>query len=203
MSVIRKVREVEKVFADLEKEMNILRHSSGLHCVAGCGKCCFKPDIEASPVEFLPYALHLLRNKQIEEVYDQLLKNTSTQCLIFAPVPGSDTKGGCSEYMYRGLICRLFGFTASRGMNGEAKLVTCRIIKTGQAESVAKIEAELKEDKASVPLMSDYYFRIRSIDPDLGTKLVPINEAIQKALEVVMAYYAYKEVPPEGSLSEE
>lgn len=200
MSIIRKVREVEKVFADLETEMNILRHSSGLHCVAGCGKCCFKPDIEASPVEFLPYALHLLRNEKIEEVYDQLLDKTSTQCLIFSPVPGSDTKGGCSEYPYRGLICRLFGFTASRGMNGEAKLVTCKIIKTGQAETVAKIEADLKSDKASVPLMSDYYFRIRSIDPDLGTKLVPINEAIQIALEVVMGYYAYREAPGlEGS----
>ncbi|MCE7995032.1 MAG: YkgJ family cysteine cluster protein [Roseivirga sp.] len=195
MSVIRKVREVEKVFADLEKEMNILRHSSGLHCVAGCGKCCFKPEIEASPVEFLPYALHLLRNEKIEEVYDKLLQNTSTQCTLFSPVWGSDMKGACSEYPYRGLICRLFGYAASRGMDGEAKLVTCRIIKEGQSSIVAKIEADLKEDKASVPLMSDYYFRIRSIDPDLGTKLLPINKAIQTALEVVMSYYAYRDAP--------
>lgn len=197
MSVISKVREVEKVFADLEKEMNILRHSSGLHCVAGCGKCCHKPDIEASPVEFLPYALHLIRNDKIEEVYDQLLQNTSTQCILFAPVSGSDTKGSCSEYPYRGLICRLFGFTASRRMDGEAKLVTCRIIKEGQPKVVAKIEADLKKDKSSVPLMSDYYFRIRSIDPDLGTKLLPINKAIQTALEVVMGYYAYRELEEE------
>ena len=199
MSIIRKVGEVEKVFADLEKEMNTLRHSSGLHCVAGCGKCCFKPDIEASPVEFLPYALHLMRHGKIEGVYDALLENNSSQCTLFAPISGSDTKGGCAEYPYRGLICRLFGFTASRGMDGEARLVTCRIIKSGQPEVVAKIEADLKEDKASVPLMSDYYFRIRSIDPDLGTKLLPINEAIKSALEVVMSYYAYRDKPPMSS----
>jgi hypothetical protein len=84
-------------------------------------------------------------------------------------------------------------------MDGEARLVTCRIIKSGQPEVVAKIEADLKEDKASVPLMSDYYFRIRSIDPDLGTKLLPINEAIKSALEVVMSYYAYRDKPPMSS----
>lgn len=194
MSVISKVREVEKVFADLEKEMNVLRQSSGLHCIAGCGKCCFKADIEASPVEFLPYALHLIRNDKIEQVYAGLQKNTSTQCTLFAPVLGSDTNGNCSEYPYRGLICRLFGFTAARGMNGQKRLVTCKIIKSDQTYTVAKIEEELKRDKASVPLMSDYYYRIRNIDPDLGTKLLPINKAIQTALEVVMGYYAYREV---------
>ena len=189
---------MEKVFADLEKEMNTLRHSSGLHCIAGCGKCCFKPDIEASPVEFLPYALDLIRNDQIEDAYEKLLENTSPQCVIFKPTLGSDTKGQCSEYKYRGLICRLFGFSASRGMNGRAKLVTCRIIKNNQPEVVAKIEADLKEEQAAMPLMSDYYFRIRSIDPDLGTKLLPINEAIKSALEVVMSYYAYREKPNKG-----
>jgi Fe-S-cluster containining protein len=193
---MQKVREVEKVFADLEKEMNVLRQSSGLHCIAGCGKCCFKADIEASPVEFLPYALHLLRNRQIEEVYDGLLKNKSSQCTLFAPRPGSDTNGSCSQYPYRGLICRLFGFTAARGMNGQKRLVTCKVIKSNQTDTVAKVEEELKRDKASVPLMSDYYYRIRSIDPDLGTKLVPINKAIQMALEVVMAHYAYQDFDP-------
>ncbi len=197
MSVISKVREVEKVFADLEKRIGILSKTSGLHCVTGCGKCCFKPDIEASPVEFLPYALHLLRSKQIEKAYDKLIGNTNSQCSFFKPVSGSDSKGRCSQYAYRGLICRLFGYAASRGLDGEARLVTCQIIKTGQAETVAQIEADLKQDKASVPLMSDYYFRMRSIDPDLGTRLLPINQAMLKAMEEVMGYYAYRELEEE------
>ena len=45
--------------------------------------------------------------------------------------------------------------------------------------------------------MSDYYFRLRSIDTELGTKMMPINQAIRQAIEVVMSYYAYRR-PPAG-----
>lgn len=197
MSLQQKVKEVERVFADLEKEMDRLRQSTGLYCVAGCGRCCFKSDIEASVLELLPYALHLIRTGRIEEAYDELKKNTSRQCSFLRPAPGSTTQGSCLQYQYRGLICRLFGYAASKGMDGQAKLVTCQTIKTGQAETVARVEAGLKEDRNTVPYMSDYYFRMRSIDPDLGTRLLPINQAMLKAMEEVMGYYAYRELEEE------
>ena len=44
-----------------------------------------------------------------------------------------------------------------------------------------------------MPLMSNYYFQLRCIDPGLSQEFYPINTAIKKALEVVLHYYAYRE----------
>jgi uncharacterized protein len=200
MSIVRKVKAVEKVFAALDQEMNSLRKSSGLHCISGCGKCCFKPDIEASPVEFLPYAFHLYLTKRIDEAYQALLVKDTSICSLFAPVPLSLDKGACSLYAYRGLICRLFGFSATRDKNGLSKLITCKILKETQGDVVNTIQKGIESD-IPVPMMNDYYFRIRSIDPDLGTMMLPINLAMQKAMEVVMGYYAYRKPPKLGKLS--
>ena len=200
MSIVRKVKAVEKNFAALDQEMNALRTSSGLHCISGCGKCCFKADIEASPLEFIPYAFHLYLTKRIDEAYQALLLNESSICALFAPVPFSLDKGSCSNYAYRGLICRLFGFSATRDKNGLSKLITCKILKETQGDVVNTIQKGIESD-IPVPMMNDYYFRIRSIDPDLGTMMLPINLAMQKAMEVVMGYYAYRKPPKIGKLS--
>ncbi len=196
MSIVRKVKSVEKIFAALDQEMNTLRDRSGLHCVSGCGKCCFKADIEATPLEFLPYAFHLFLTKHIDEVYQNLLANESSMCTLFNPVKDSLDKGGCSQYAYRGLICRLFGFSATRDKNGKAQLITCKLMKAGQADTIAKIEEEMEAGIPS-PMMSDYYFRLRSIDTELGTRMMPINQAMRQAIEEVMSYYAYRK-PPAG-----
>lgn len=201
MSIISKVKAVEQIFASLDKEIASLQATSGLHCIAGCGKCCFKPDIEATPLEFLPYAFHLFLTNRIEDEHTLLLERDITTCAIFSPVAGSLVKGGCSEYKFRGLICRLFGYSAVRDKYGKTSFVTCLPLKTESPESVAAINDSINEGK-SVPMMNDYYFQIRSIDTDLGTKQIPINQALREAMETVMSYYAYREPPPAaGELS--
>lgn len=196
MSIVRKVKSVEKIFAALDQEMNTLRDRSGLHCVSGCGKCCFKSDIEATPLEFLPYAFHLFLTKRIDGFYQNLLANESSICTLFNPVKDSLDKGGCSQYAYRGLICRLFGYSATRDKNGKARFITCKLMKEEQADTIAKIEIDMVNG-IPAPMMSDYYFRLRSIDTELGTRMMPINKAIRQAIEVVMSYYAYRR-PPVG-----
>lgn len=200
MSIINKVKAVEQIFASLDNEIASLQATSGLHCLAGCGKCCFKPDIEASPLEFLPYAFHLFLTNRIEEQYDLLLTRNTSTCAIFSPTKDSLVKGSCSEYKFRGLICRLFAYSAIRDKYGKTTFVTCLPLKTQSPDQVASINASIAEGK-SVPMMNDYYFQIRSIDPDLGTKLMPINQALKEAMEVVMSYYAYRLPPASGKLS--
>jgi len=200
MSIISKVKAVEQIFASLDKEIASLQATSGLHCIAGCGKCCFKPDIEASPLEFLPYAFHLFLTNRIEEQYDLLLTRDNSTCAIFSPMKGSLVKGSCSEYKFRGLICRLFGYSAVRDKYGKTSFITCLPLKTEAAESIAAINDSISSG-GSVPMMNDYYFQIRSIDPHLGTKLMPINQALKEAMEVVMSYYAYRLPPASGKLS--
>lgn len=194
------MKAVETVFASLDKEIKSLQDSSGLHCLAGCGKCCFKADIEATPLEFLPFAFHLYMTQQIEEQYDLLLERDSSICMIFAPIKDSLVKGSCSEYAYRGLICRLFGYSAVRDKYGKTNFVTCAPLKKEEPEKVAAISQTIEAGEV-IPMMNDYYFKIRSIDPDLGNNLLPINQAIRKAMEVVMGYYAYREPPTTGKLS--
>lgn len=195
MSVIRKVRAVEKVFAALDSEIKTFQGASQINCLVGCGKCCFKPDIEATPLEFLPLAFDLFLTKGIDEVHEQLVLGGQAHCHLFAPKPLSLDKGSCSQYVHRGLICRLFGYAAMKDKSNQKKYVTCKVIKETQPEKVEAVQNGLSNGYP-IPMMSDFYFRIRSIDPDLGTHRYPINEAMRKAIEYVLAYYAYRKRPP-------
>ncbi len=194
MSVVRKVRAVEKVFTALDVEIKSFQNASQITCLTGCGKCCFKPDIEATPLEFLPMAFDLFLTKRIDEVHEQLVSGGQAHCHLFTPKPLSLDRGACGQYVHRGLICRLFGYSAMKDKDGLRKYVTCKTIKESQAEKVEAVQNELNNGY-EIPMMSDYYFQIRSIDPDLGTVRYPINLAMRKAIEYVLAYYAYRRRP--------
>lgn len=188
-SLPEKVTAVKRVYARLDKEINTVQESSGIHCLSGCGECCKKPDIECTPLEFLPLALELFDEGRAEQAWEELQKNSQSLCYVFRPHI-TNFGGMCNAYPNRGLICRLFGFTARTNKEGQRELVTCKFIKEQQAEDYDQLVADLKAGK-KIPVMSEYYTRLTSIDPTLA-EFYPINLAIQKALEVVMHYYAYR-----------
>jgi Fe-S-cluster containining protein len=189
MSIEEKAAQVERVFDQLDNAINEFQSATTLHCKAGCGKCCFKPDIEATVLEFIPFALHLHRSGQSGEWYQKLLVSNSETCLILNPTQAG--AGLCSEYKHRGLICRLFGYSARTSKYGKRELVTCQIIKTEQSVAFENATAAI-EGGREVPVMSDFYMKLHSIDPDLSRDFYPINTAIRKAVETVMHYYAYR-----------
>lgn len=92
----------------------------------------------------------------------------------------------CTQYVHRGLICRLFGFSARLNKTGMRELVTCTIIKTDQAAAVEGAPLDV------APLISDYYWQLHAIDPDRARQRLPIRQAIRQALEEVAHYYAYR-----------
>lgn len=184
-----KVAAVKRVYTRLDKEIEKMQKSSGLHCLSGCGECCKKPDIECTPLEFLPLALELYDEGKAEKAWEELQGKKKDLCYVFRPHI-TNFGGLCNAYPNRGLICRLFGFTARTNKEGQRELVTCKLIKEQQAEAFNHVVAELKEGK-KIPVMSQYYTRLTSIDPSLS-EFHPINTAIQKALEIVMHYYAYR-----------
>lgn len=183
------VQQVESLFEKLDAEIAAFQTTTTLHCGWGCGKCCFKPDIEATILEFLPFALHVYRQGQADRWYDQFKTSPGSICLILNPT--SSAQGLCSHYAHRGLICRLFGYAARTNKYGKKELVTCAIIKTEQAEAYERAQAEI-EQGLPVPVMNQYYLQLTSIDPNLAGTFYPINQAILKALETVMQYYAYQ-----------
>ncbi len=194
MSIYRKVAAVEKVFGRLQKEIDGFQSQSTLKCLSGCGKCCTKPDIEATVLEFLPMAYYFYKQGTALETLEKLESpDHSSICHVFrllAPAAGS---GYCGEYQYRGLICRLFGFSATRDKNGQKRLATCQLIKADQADQYHTTVLSIQNGSLIVPMMSDYHSQLAAIDHELGTRFYPINEAIRRALEVVLFYYQYRE----------
>ena len=156
----------------------------------GCGKCCFKPDIEATILEFLPFALHLYSQEKAFEWLEKLKTTESTICLILNPTQAG--AGLCSEYKHRGLICRLFGYSARTNKYGMKELVTCQIIKTEQTSNYETAVTKISNGM-DVPVMNQYYMQLHAIDFELTKEFFPINEAIKRAIEVILHYYAYRE----------
>lgn len=191
MSIYRKVRAVEKVFKALDSKIAELQNASGLSCLKGCGKCCFKADIEASPLEFLPFAYQAFKEEKAMELYENLKSNPGNNlCSLLKPHLESGDKGYCSAYFQRGLICRGFGFTARKDKFGAAKLLTCQLIKQEQPLVVTRIESEFSFEQ--IPFLQDFYMALMVIDFRLAQERLPINMAIKIALEEVLAYYSYR-----------
>lgn len=192
MSLPEKAAAVQHLFKDLDESISQFQSKSTLHCNFGCGKCCFKPDIEATILEFIPLAMRLHQEGIAEKWYEELKNAGTAICKVLNPTQSG--AGLCSIYNERGLICRLFGYSARTNKYGEKELVTCRIIKTEQAEAFERTAKEIASGM-HVPVMTDYYHRLQSIDPDLTHGFFPINQAIRKALEVVLQYFAYRADP--------
>lgn len=190
MELKEKVKAVEEVFERLDEAISSFQTATTLHCKFGCGKCCYKADLEATPIEFLPFAHYLYENDLALEWFDKLRASESELCLILNPTQAG--AGLCSEYVHRGLICRLFGYSARVNKYGRKELVTCQIIKTEQKDAYESAQKTISDD-APVPVMNQYYMQLHGIDPELAREFYPINKAIQRAVEVVLHYYAYRE----------
>lgn len=189
MNLPEKIKATEEVFKKLDREIASFQEASTLHCKFGCGKCCFKPDIEATILEFLPFAHRLFIEGKAEEWLEKIKSSNSSICHILNPTQSG--AGLCSEYEHRGLICRLFGYSARTNKYGKKELVTCQIIKTEQAEAFKKTESEI-EESLEVPVMNQFYMQLHGIDFELTRDFYPINTAIQHAIETVLHYYAYR-----------
>ena len=190
MNLEEKAGAVEKVLRELDEEISQFQQWSTLHCKFGCGKCCFKPDIEATPLEFLPFAVHQYRTGKVEEWLERL-DNLSDDSICVILNPTLAGAGLCSEYPHRGLICRLFGYSARLNKYEQKELVTCSIIKTEQQGKFLEAEASIKID-GTIPLMSDYYLKLHYIDPNLANDFMPINKAIKRAMELALQYFEYR-----------
>lgn len=195
MAIELKVRLVEELFDRLDNEITNFKSETKLNCLSGCGKCCSKPDIDASPLEFLPWALHLFLNGKAEETLLELNNSSISTCHVYRPFALlEEYNGSCSNYKYRGLICRLFGYAASRDKYGELRLATCKIIKEGQLENFNNTEEAISKG-LYVPIFTDYYMQLAQIDYRMGVTLLPINQALKMAIEEVLQYYAYRPFP--------
>lgn len=195
MSIERRVKLVEDLFQNLDLEISEFQSKTNLHCKMGCGKCCTNPEMNASPLEFLPWAFHLFLNGQAEKVLTELTHKTTSICHVYNTISIVDNhSGNCSSYKYRGLICRLFGYGANTDKYGQLRMSTCSIIKQNQTKNYKKT-TEAINNGLKIPIFTDYYMNLSQIDFKLGNIIIPINKALQYAIEEVLQYYAYRPMP--------
>jgi len=195
MQLHQKVQKVEKLYANLEKDLIKFQDSSKLGCIPGCGLCCFKSDIDASILEMLPFAYHLYREKKAVDFYEKLLlRQNEPVCVLLSAVFTETRPGFCTNYKNRPLICRLFGFSAMLNRYHHPVLVTCKTIKENDPVNYQNAVNSIAGG-GYVPVISDYFQQVRSIDPDLGSKMFTINMAMKKAIEIVLNYYSYRRKP--------
>lgn len=188
MTLEEKIKAVEDVFENLNQEIALFQSRSSLSCKSGCGKCCFKPDIEATILEFLPFAEYLYRH---DKAHEWLERTASSEAICILLNPQQLDTGMCTEYKYRGLICRLFGFSARINKYGKKELVTCATIKDGDTGNFSNAIVQIAAG-SDVPVMNHHYLRLQAIDLELTREFFPINQAINRAIAVILHYYAYR-----------
>lgn len=191
---MRKVRAVERLFAELALESQAFKTNSGMDCPSGCSRCCTKPNIECTPLEFLPLALHYLMEGKALQMLHYLQTEATDICHLYQLQAVGHHMGGCSNYNYRGLTCRLFGFATVRNKYNQRVLSTCGVLKENHAAAIAGVPNYIASGGV-VPSFIVYNNKLQAIDPTLASVRLPLNQAVAVALETVLQHYAYRRPP--------
>lgn len=188
--------EVLNEYQLLSEEFGSFQAQAGLHCLSGCGACCNNPQVEASVLEMLPLALHLFDTGQAEHYLEQMQDSGGFACHLFERHSLDGLKGACSVYEWRPGICRMFGVAGYRSKTDVPTLSICSTIKNQMPAKYA--DALIAVTTSSPPMLTHGRQRIAKIDYTLGDKLLPINLALQLALEKVLMLSTYGSVNDGG-----
>lgn len=187
-SMYRAIQKVETMQKAVDHDIKLFKIKSGIDCCKHCSECCNFAEILATPLEFLPFAWHAFKIGQLDHwfnIVDQASPNSS--CIFHRQQEGN---WGCEIYPARGLICRLFGFSASTDKNGKPVYAACRTMKQ-QKSDLVNLTRDLVSNGAKIPIMANQYRKLASIDPVMGNNFLPINQAVKKALEIVYFHFEY------------
>jgi len=175
---------IERFYEEADARTAKFSQASGLKCPTGCGRCCESPYIEASALECLPMANHLLpKAGEWIEILESFVKRGRT---LPSPCPFYVTfgfgKGFCSEYEHRPSVCRLFGFAAVRGKQGEPRLSVCHHHKEN-GTAIPPVDPDATGESVA-PCFTDFTLPISTLDPSLS-KPQAIVQALLLALQVL------------------
>ena len=180
-----KILQVLKVYREIEKNTYKLKKNSNLKCPEGCKECCYSREVEASPIELLPLAYFLLRTNFDRNILEKLKEKIDDKVCIFLYNDRSEKeKYGCTVYKLRPLICRLFGYYGVKNKYGQLKFSGCKVMKQYYNNEFKNAENYIMSS-AQYMYMYNYYLRISFIGNDVENKLLPINTAIKKAIEII------------------
>jgi len=202
--------QVMDVYQSISHEFGAFQSSQSLNCVEKCGACCNKPDIEVSPLEMLPYALHLFDTGQAEQAFDELASYSGFACKQYQRTSLDGIEGYCGIYDYRPGICRMFGAAGYKTKSGHATLSVCKPIKQSVPDkyAAALIAIQPQASKSlpvgdiaanssgsslseKPPMIAEGRQKLTQLDYELGEKLMPINDALRFVLEKILTLSYY------------
>lgn len=195
---IEGVDELKVDYAAFDVLMQKQIDENHYRCIEGCGACCNTPchHIEASIFEMIPMALELMRIGKAEEFYELLdqMDTANSVCIIYKPLSEDGCQGHCTMHDQRPLICRVFGGGNRTSRSGEHELLLCRYLKDYYKDKPEIILNVSKE----FPVISEYCSSIRDHNPNLSQQLMPINEALKQALDLLLTKWFYASQVEEG-----
>jgi len=192
MNLIRKVHAVEKLFKKLEKDIQKLQKTTGIHCIDNCIHCCTTSKIVATSLEFYPLAYHLYKTGQAESFIAKIEQiNNPIICPSLNNLSINDMRPGCTNYEHRGLICRLFTYNHTTDKYGRRRIAACKAIRLQQPDELT-LTNEILAKKPIGPKASNYYSQLQFIDFNEAQRLYPIGEAIRVAIETVLTDFHYR-----------
>lgn len=180
---------LQKVYEEMGEVFANFQSQSKLPCLTGCGRCCQNPDVEASMMEMIPFALKIYDEGKLDEWIIRLENNADSPCALFQDHGGG--KGLCSFYEQRPSVCRMFGVAGYFDKTHEATLSVCKYIRETYPEITLNL---LKNAPQDIPMMANWFNHLVNIDPSVAGPKLPLNQAMLSALEKVAFLAQYQKV---------
>lgn len=177
-----------KLYQEMSDSFATYQSGTGWNCLAGCGRCCLNPEVEATMFEMIPMALAIYDEGTLEEWMEKLQTTTQSHCLVYQQ-GNSEMEGRCGRYKDRPSLCRMFGVAGYKNKQAEVTLSICKYIK--DEYKLENIPTNL--DPATTPMMIEWSYKLANLDPRLIQNKMPINQALLFALEKVALYAQYQE----------
>jgi Fe-S-cluster containining protein len=172
-----------ELYSRMDRQTSEFQSRTGLQCPPGCGQCCESSMPEATVLELLPAAQELFSRGEAQQWLECIASiRKNEKCVFYQQDPLIPGNGRCELYILRPSVCRLFGFAAKKNKDGNPELVTCRRQKKENSFSV-KTAQEVISSGMSVPSFDYFFLQIATLEHSLGRQQLPINQALQFALD--------------------
>jgi uncharacterized protein len=185
------ISDLVELYSEIDEMIDAFISQTGITCPRSCGTCCATPteNVEASVFEVMPLALDLWERGQAEHVLEKLREAAGAgSCIFYMPEIPDGAAGHCPVHPLRPLICRLFGYSARYDKYGVLENCLCPKMTSPLTECPA-------DNRAPLPVMTEYASRAASLNPNLGTRRQPLNDALAAAISIVGMKRSYLGFP--------
>lgn len=180
-------REILEVYYNFDRTIASFRSATGMQCPPGCSLCCREWPVETTVLEVLPLAREIYLREEDDAVMSAIFEKdqrNDPSCVLIKNTLSEGDAGVCGYYEFRPLVCRLFGFAGRRNKHSKIELMPCRIVKESAPAEVKRAEMALLQG-LSLPVYQDAFMRIFYIKPNIGSRRLPINQALKEAIETL------------------